>query len=123
MTLVRNCATPEGHELGKLLAKWCDASEPKARLRMPWLQPRCQSCAFRDGQHVQNGSVTTTMDALKCVMEGREFHCHQPDRTGQICSGWAMFMLSKDTPDFRDMPWPFSDDAEGLKALADGAPA
>lgn len=110
MTLVRNRAEPIGHELGKRLAKWCDDAEPKARLRMPELPPRCQSCAFREGPHVQNGSVTTTMDALKCIMEGIEFHCHQPDRKGHLCSGWSMFMLAEDKLKFRDMPWPFSDE-------------
>lgn len=110
MALVRNRATPEGHQLGKILAKWCDDAEPKARLRMPDLPPRCQSCAFRDGPHVANGSVATTMDALKCVMEGNEFLCHQPDRKDEFCSGWAMFMLAKDEPAFVNVPWPFSDD-------------
>jgi len=110
MAFVRNRATPEGHELGEILAKWCDDAEPNARLKMPELPPRCNSCAFRDGAHVANGSPTTMMDALKCLMEGVEFHCHQPDRQGHLCSGWAMFMLAKDTPDFAEVTWPFSDE-------------
>ena len=30
-------------------------------------------------------SPMTQMDALKCVVEGREFHCHEPTREGQLC--------------------------------------
>lgn len=35
MTKVRNRPTEEGRELGKIMAKWCDDAEPKARLRFP----------------------------------------------------------------------------------------
>lgn len=110
MTLIRNLGDPDGHKLGKILVKWCDDAEPKARLQMPELPPRCNSCAFRAGNHHPNGSVMSTMDALKCVMEGVEFHCHEPARKGQLCSGWAIFMLAKDAPDFTSAPWPFSDE-------------
>ena len=105
----RNHATPEGRMLGNKLAQFCDEAEPAARLRLPELPPRCQSCAFRHGPHVANGSPTTQMDALKCIMEGREFYCHQPDRDGHLCSGWAMMMLAKDEADFVKIAWPFSD--------------
>lgn len=108
---VRNRATDEGRRLGEKLAQFCDEAEPAARLRMPELPPRCHSCAFRAGPHVANGSPTTQMDALKCVMEGVEFECHEPGREGHLCSGWAMMMLAKDAPDFTDVSWPFSDEA------------
>ena len=111
----RNHTTLEGAELGKHLARFCDEAEPKARLKLPELPPRCNSCAFRQGPHVANGSPVTQMDALKCVLEGVEFHCHEPAREGHICSGWAMMMLAKDGSDFREMSWPFSE-----KASADG---
>jgi hypothetical protein len=107
---VRNRATAEGRSLGFHLARFCDDAEPKARLRMPELPPRCNSCAFRAGPHVANGSPETQMDALKCVMEGREFYCHEPARGEQLCSGWAMFMLAKDSAEFVNLPWPFSDE-------------
>lgn len=110
MTLVRNRTTSEGHELGQTLAKWCDDAEPKARLRLPELRPRCNSCACRDGPHLANGSPSTQMDFLKCVMEGHEFYCHEPARKDQLCSGWTMFMLAEETPNFRRVPWPFSDE-------------
>jgi hypothetical protein len=108
---IRNRPTPEGAELGRIMAKWCDDAEPKARLRMPELPPRRNSCACREGPHVANGSPTTQMDFLKCIMEGREFYCHEPARKDQLCSGWAMFMLAKDVPDFCQVAWPFSDEA------------
>jgi hypothetical protein len=108
MTLIRNRATPEGRELGEHMARFCDEAEPKARLRLPELPPRCNSCALRAGQHLANGSPETQMDVLKCIMEGIEFHCHEPAREGHICSGWAMMMLAKDEPDFSAVPWPFS---------------
>lgn len=108
--MIRNRGTPEGHALGKILAKWCDDAEPKARLRMPELPPRCNSCAFREGKHLANGSPATQADALICVLEGYEFHCHEPLREGALCTGWAMFMLAMDKPDFVKAPWPFIGD-------------
>jgi hypothetical protein len=108
--MTRNRPTEEGRQLGDKLAQFCDDAEPKARLRMPELPPRCNSCAFRAGPHVANGSPETQMDVLKCVIEGIEFHCHEPAREGHICSGWAMMMLAKDEPDFRAVPWKFSDE-------------
>lgn len=105
--MIRNFTTEDGHKLGRRLATLCDEAELKARLRMPELPPRCQSCAFRAGKHLASGSPATQMDALKCVLEGYEFHCHQSDREGQLCAGWAMMMLAKDRPDFIDVSWDF----------------
>lgn len=105
---VRNTRTDEGAKIGRMMAKWCDEAEPKARLRMPELPPRCNSCAFRLGPHLANGSPATQMDALKCVIEGVEFHCHEPAREGALCSGWAMFMRAAEGPeDFGKVPWDF----------------
>lgn len=108
----RNHRTDEGAELGQHLARLCDEAEPKARLRAPELPPRCNSCAFRVGRHIANGSPSTQMDVLKCVIEGHEFYCHEPDRDGALCSGWAILMLAKDEPDFGQVPWDFS---EGIR--------
>ncbi len=112
MSMERNRPTPDGRALGKHIAKFCDEAEPAARLKMPGLPPRCNSCAFREGKHVANGSPTTQMDALKAVLEGVEFLCHEPDREGHLCSGWSMMMLAKDTPEFITVDWPFSDEIE-----------
>lgn len=109
---VRNKATIEGRELGRMMAQWCDEAEPKARLKVPDLAPRCASCAFRHGDHTANGSPTTQMDALKCIMEGIFFACHEPARKDQMCSGFAMMMLSKETLEYLEMPWPFSDEVK-----------
>lgn len=102
---IRNRTTPEGAELGEHLARFCDEAEPKARLRMPELPPRCNSCAFRKGPHVASGSPETQMDVLKCLIEGHEFYCHEPARDGHLCSGWAMMMLAKDDAEFGTVPW------------------
>jgi hypothetical protein len=110
--MIRNFTSAKGHELGKTIAKWCDDAEPKARLRMPELPPRCNSCACREGPHLANGSPATQMDFLKCIMEGHEFYCHEPARQDQLCSGWAMFMLAMDEPAFSQMPWPMIGGAE-----------
>lgn len=114
MTLIRNRPTAEGHELGRHLAHFADEAEPRARLKWPEMPPRCASCAFREGPHVANGSPATQMDALKCVMEGVEFQCHEPPRAGQPCSGWLMLQLGSPS-DGIVCPWPFSDEmgAEG----------
>ena len=87
-----------------------------ARLKMPGLPPRCASCAFRHGDHIASGSPSTQMDVLKCIMEGVEFHCHEPARKGHVCSGWAMFMLAKDEPGFAKMPWQFSGEPKDAAA-------
>ena len=110
MTKIRNRVTPEGAEIGHHLARFCDEAEPRARLKVPALPPRCNSCAFREGNHLANGSPETQMDALKCLMEGIEFRCHEPARAEMVCSGWAMVMLAKNEADFRKAPWPFSDE-------------
>jgi hypothetical protein len=104
----RNTRTIEGAELGRMMASYCDEAEPKARLRFPELPPRCSSCAFRLGPHLASGSPATQMDALKCVIEGTPFFCHQHDRHGEVCSGWAMFVLAADDPEqFGVAPWEF----------------
>jgi hypothetical protein len=106
MSLVRNTATEEGRTLGAKLAEWCDVAEPTARIKEPTLPPRCSSCAFRHGKHLANGSPGTLMNALKCVIEHEVFECHQHDRRGSPCSGWAMLVLA-DTSGPGQAPWGF----------------
>jgi hypothetical protein len=104
----RNTRTGDGAELGRIMSTYCDKAEPAARLRLPELPPRCSSCAFRHGPHLANGSPATQMDALKCVIEGKPFYCHQHDRDGEVCSGWAMFALAAADPQqFGEAPWGF----------------
>jgi hypothetical protein len=106
--ITRNTPSLEGAELGRHLGRFCDEAEPQARLRVPELPPRCSSCAFREGPHLASTSPATQMDAMKCVLEGKEFFCHQHDRPDHLCSGWAMMMLAKGTPKFTTVPWDFS---------------
>jgi hypothetical protein len=107
--VIRNTKTPEGIDLGKEMARFCDAAEPQARLKCPELPPRCNSCAFRAGRHLANGSPFTQMDGLKAVLEGTGFYCHEPHRADELCSGYVMFMLASNSPDdFVKVPWDFS---------------
>ena len=120
MGKIRNRATPEGAALGFHMARFCDEAEPAARLKFPELPPRCNSCAFRHGDHVPSGSPTTQMDALKCWIEGHEFYCHEPAREGALCSGWAMMMLAKNDDSFTKVDWPFSDEPAAYTGESNG---
>lgn len=105
--VIRNYRTPQGAELGRHLARLTDDAEPKARLRVPEIPPRCSSCALRTGPHLANQSPATLLDVTKCVMENTPFFCHQPHREGELCSGWAMLMLAKTDERPITMPWEF----------------
>lgn len=104
---ILNFTSPEGHELGKKLAAWCDDAEPGARLVEPSIPPRCASCAFRAGIHLANGSPATQMDALKSVIEQTPFECHDVHRTGDLCSGWLMMTLAHGNSEPGKAPWDF----------------
>lgn len=98
-----NEATPDGFELGYHLARFVDMEEQKAPL--PNGRERCHNCAFRQGSY-PNGSVATTMDALKCAMDGTPFLCHEDH---QPCAGWAL--LRRISPQKKtETPWKFSDE-------------
>lgn len=88
---------------------------------------RCKSCAFRAGT-VPNGCPQTQMDALKCVIEGVPFKCHQADRKGWPCHGWyaarvavARAEKARGTPlAVKKCPWEFSPPDDELRsALSD----
>lgn len=104
---VINDVTAEGLEHGYHLSRFADKEErdngPLANGR-----ERCITCAFRMGTY-PSGSPTTTMDALKCVMEGVTFNCHEDTR--QVCAGYAL--LRRASPESKTvMPWPFSDEMD-----------
>jgi len=65
-----NEATAEGFALGYHLARYVDVEEQKESL--PNGRQRCHNCAFRQGSY-PNGSPQTTMDALKCSLDGTPF--------------------------------------------------
>lgn len=95
MAVIENTATPEGRELGAILAGWCDKeAETQGR------DDRCSTCAFRAGDHLANGSPVTLMSALKCAMEREPFWCHETDVP---CAGWSLMRLSPEAT--LTMPW------------------
>lgn len=107
--------SPQGRALGETTARIADGG---VRSLEAGGEPdeRCRSCAFRAGT-VPNGCLQTQMDALKAVVEGVPFVCHQADRRGEICWGWhaarnAMAeaeMLHGRRPEaLRSCPWEFS---------------
>lgn len=105
MAKVVNEATAEGFALGYKLAQWVDTEERKQPL--PHDRQRCHDCAFRQGTY-PNGSPSTTMDALKCALEGVPFLCHDDM---QPCAGWALLRRSSQQ-NKTTVFWPFSDEIE-----------
>jgi hypothetical protein len=61
---VQNVATPEGRELGRELARMADGEFARTGR-----DSRCETCAFRLGDHAANGSVASLMSAVKCIAE------------------------------------------------------
>ncbi len=102
-----NEATAEGFELGYHLARFVDGEEAKAPLANGCA--RCHNCAFRQGSY-PNGSPQTTMDALKCAIEGSPFLCHEDL---QPCAGWALLRRGTEDKDRKvEVCWPFSDEVQ-----------
>lgn len=87
---VPNVATQEGYELGHDLARLADAEYQRTGR-----DARCDTCAFRGGEHLANGSVPTLMSAVKCIAERTPFWCHESDRP---CGGWVAAVASKEQP-------------------------
>lgn len=109
-----NRPTPQGKLLGESLARICDRQETLKRALFPNHQERCGTCAFRSGT-IPNGCPETLLDAVKCVIEGRDFLCHEhvtPDHNpdGTMCAGWWLMMNSKPRT---EAPWPFSHEGLG----------
>lgn len=98
----RNVPTPEGRELGRHLARLCDAELAGKR------DDRCATCALRAGNHVANGSPETLMSVLKCAMEGDPFWCHE--RSGP-CHGWLALRFPKE--ERLEAPWPHIGGSDG----------
>lgn len=78
--------TPGGRAAGAQLVR---LTEPAVQRLVAAGEPdeRCKSCAFRPGT-VPNGCPQTQLDALKAVVEGVPFLCHQADRERMPCHGW-----------------------------------
>lgn len=117
--MTRNKPSEEGRKLGEVIARFADQASPAyaasfAEQGLPVPQ-RCSTCAFRLGAY-PNGCAATTMDALKCALEGVDFRCHEKDAQTpegpQVCVGWAMLVSEKlaGGGDFITAPWPFTDE-------------
>ena len=78
---VPNLPTPEGRELGAGLARLSDAEYARTGS-----DNRCETCAFRLGNHPANGSAASLMSAVKCIAERTPFYCHETERP---CGGWV----------------------------------
>lgn len=96
--LIPNEASYEGRKLGRHLSRLCDAEIAGKP------DNRCGTCAFRSGDHVANGSVSTLMTAFKCVMEREPFWCHEHDRP---CAGWLALRVPEGEQ--ISMPWEASE--------------
>lgn len=99
-----NAPSEEGISLGKEAARFADAELAKRKENFPNHIERCATCAFRLGT-AANGCASTLMDAMKCIIEGRdEFLCHE--REHHQCVGYAVLKLGDDLGP--ECPWPFS---------------
>lgn len=99
-----NAPSDEGAVLGKEMARMADGEMEKRKANFPNHVERCATCAFRLGT-VANACAPTLMDAMKCVIEGRdEFFCHE--REHHQCVGYAI--LKRDNDRGPECPWSFS---------------
>jgi hypothetical protein len=94
----KNVTTEMGRQLGKEMARLCETALKGKEDR------RCDTCAFRAGDHLANGSPETLMTALKCAAEGTPFMCHEHDRA---CAGWAAMLFPKD--ERVKTPWEYAE--------------
>ena len=85
MKIVENLRTEQGAELGRHLARFAEVEIEKTGV-----DNRCETCAFRRGDHLANGSPETLMTALKCVMERTPFFA-----TTKMCPALAGFCLGQ----------------------------
>jgi len=100
--LKRNLPTPEGRELGAEIARFCDQEDAAMRARAGTAPERCKTCAFRPGT-IPNSLSATLMDALRCIIEGHPFHCHErPHEGDRLCAG---YLLLRDSETSGTVPW------------------
>lgn len=76
--------SPEGKDAGRWIAHFVYPAIVKLELDGE-PDERCKTCAFRQGT-VPNGCIQTQADAMKAMLEGVPFLCHQ--NLGQTCHGW-----------------------------------
>lgn len=107
--------TPEGKAIGEQVARLTETMVNELEQKGISDQ-RCKTCAFRQGT-VPNGCIQTQADALKCVMEGNLFICHQNLKNPTPCFGYmaarAAIIKANDGNDVREeMPWKYSHEHE-----------
>ncbi len=108
--VILNKPTELGWEAGKHIARFYDVEFAKQKEVFPnQKDKRCGSCAFREGT-IPNGCESSIMDALKCVIEMKEFGCHEAERN---CFGWLILATSipEDFP-LKEVRWEFSEGVE-----------
>jgi hypothetical protein len=115
---IPNRVTPDGQKMGEQISRMTDTEVGRIIAEGEWdKDERCVSCAFRHAT-VPNGCPQTQMDALKCVMERKTFHCHVARdglEAGQHpCMGWfaAMQFNGGIKREPVECPWPFSEPDE-----------
>lgn len=111
MTTVPNRPSPEGERIGANLARLTENGLAILRRRFPKHAEPCQSCAFRRGT-VPNRCLPTVSDALKCVIEKRDFMCHQSKDCRGICTGYLIAMSVTENHPPINAPWQFSHEEE-----------
>lgn len=107
--MVPNRPSIEGAKLGEQLARLTDTALVRLRERFPDHAEPCESCAFRRGT-VPNSCLPTVMDALKCVVEVKDFFCHQgpKGRRNDLCVGYMIALSAVADRKPGSVPWQFS---------------
>lgn len=95
--------SPEGKKAGRWLAKFVYSHIVLLELDGE-PDERCKTCAFRQGT-VPNGCVITQADAMKAMLSGVPFLCHQD--MGKTCHGWYAGRVALKGRTV-DVPWDFS---------------
>jgi hypothetical protein len=114
--MIRNLPSPEGAAMGRHVARFVAAALAKRKKRYPNHKEPCGTCAFRLGT-VANRCAATQMDALKCLIEGNQFDCHEKKNEGCVCVGY--FLLAEQTTlrSVGKAPWPWSLSEEDQQLL------
>ena len=100
-----NVPAEDGVALGAQLARLTEGEAPRFYKAHAEGRARCATCAFRAGTY-PNGCAATLMDALKCVLEGVPFHCHEAEE--KLCAGYVILRHASGEP--LGVPWKFSDE-------------
>lgn len=74
--MIRNCGTPADATLGRELARLIDEAEPRARLIVPAIPPRCASSVVCAGSHTPNG--------VEAPRGGLERRSRASERSGSV---------------------------------------